>query len=231
MRHLIAALSCAIALAGPAGAQQSGTVVELYTSQGCSSCPPADRLLAQMADRDDVIAIALHVDYWDYIGWTDDLARPEYTQRQRAYAQRWNAKNVYTPQMVIAGAVGVVGSDPGAVMNAMAVHRNTASPIALEVLRRGDGLHISARAIGDVPAQALVQVVSLTHSVTRNIERGENAGKTIDYRNVVTGWQNAGIWTTAQPARLSVPLDHAGPVVVIVQDGTSGPILGAVKLP
>ncbi|MBS1303519.1 DUF1223 domain-containing protein [Loktanella sp. SALINAS62] len=231
MRHTLAVLACSIGFAGAATAQHTGTVVELYTSQGCSSCPPADHLLAQLADHDGVIALALHVDYWDYIGWADDLAQPAFTDRQRGYAHKWNAPNLYTPQMVIAGTEDVVGSDTADVMMHLARHQATPYPVVVDAVWRGDGLFIAAHAEGAVPDRATVQIVTLEPSVTRDITRGENAGKTIEYRNVVTDWTVAGDWMTADALDMSVPLERAGPIVVIVQDGTDGPILGAVKLP
>ena len=91
-------------------------VVELFTSQGCSSCPPADALLADLADRDDVLALSFHVDYWDYIGWKDPFASPQYTQRQRVYSQVFGKRYVYTPQMVVNGSFEMTGSDRAGVL-------------------------------------------------------------------------------------------------------------------
>ena len=231
MRHFLAAsLLGTLLTASPATAQETGTVVELFTSQGCSSCPPADRILAQMADRDDVIALALHVDYWDYIGWKDDLGDPAYTARQRAYAKRWAARNVYTPQMVVAGVMEFVGSHPVVALDAVAQHPAAANPVRLDLVRDGDAVVISAEVAGPVPPQALVQVVRYTPEVVREIHAGENAGKTITYRNVVTDWTVADHWDTAEPLDLRVPATGDAPVVVIVQDGSAGPILGAARL-
>ena len=225
-----ASLIGALMIAAPVVAQDRGTVVELFTSQGCSSCPPADRFFAQMADRDDVIALALHVDYWDYIGWADDMADPAYTRRQKAYAARWAARNVYTPQLVVAGVTELVGSHPVAAMDAVASHPASSDPVQVGLSRDGDTLVITADAVGDVPARAVVQLVRYTPEVVRDILRGENAGKTIVYRNVVTDWAKAGDWDTTAPLSLRVPVAGDAPVVVIVQDGTSGPILGAARL-
>ena len=231
MRHALAAgLIGALMIAAPVGAQDRGTVVELFTSQGCSSCPPADRIFAQMADRDDVIALALHVDYWDYIGWADDMADPAYTRRQKAYAKRWAARNVYTPQLVVAGVTELVGSHPVAAMDAVASHPASADPVQVGLSRNGDTLVITAEATGTVPARAVVQLVRYTPEVVRDILRGENAGKTIVYRNVVTDWATVGDWETATPLSLEVPVTGDAPIVAIVQDGPAGPILGAARL-
>ena len=229
MRHLLTSFAVFLALAGPVAAQASKPVVELYTSQGCSSCPPADRLLAQLADRGDVIALALHVDYWDYIGWADDLADPAFSDRQRAYARAADASHVYTPQMVVGGRSAIVGSDPAALTDALA--RLPASPVALVARRVEGNLHVDARAVGAVPETLVVQIVRYTPSLTRDIARGENAGKSITYRNVVTDWRRSDDWITSEPMRRILPLDEGGPVVVILQDGTTGPVLAAVELP
>ncbi|SHE64965.1 hypothetical protein SAMN05444339_101979 [Loktanella atrilutea] len=231
MRHAFAAFAFgALVGASPVVAQDRGTVVELFTSQGCSSCPPADRILAQLADRDDVIALALHVDYWDYIGWADDLGNAAFTQRQRAYAQTWAARQVYTPQMVVAGVDEFVGSHPVVAMDRVAAHPAAADPVRVDLSRAGDTLTITAEVQGPVPPTALVQLVRYEPEVVRDIAKGENAGQTIVYRNVVTSWAEVGAWSTEQPLRLDVSAPGDQPAVVIVQDGASGPILGAVRL-
>ncbi|RYH03304.1 DUF1223 domain-containing protein [Salipiger sp. IMCC34102] len=229
MRHILTPIAMLAALSAPVAAQTSRPVVELYTSQGCSSCPPADRLLAELIEAGDVIALALHVDYWDYIGWVDDLADPAYSARQRAYARAVKARHVFTPQMVIDGQMSVVGSDPAALDAGLAQAKAQPAPVDLTATRAAGSLHISARATGVVPATAIVQVVRYAPSETRVITRGENAGKTITYRNIVTDWAVAGEWRTGTPLELSVPLADESPVVVILQGDPTGPILAAVE--
>lgn len=234
MRHAIAILALAassqVAPALAEGVVDQGTVVELFTSQGCSSCPPADEILAELADREHVIALALHVDYWDYIGWADDLADPMFTARQRAYAKAWDARNVYTPQMVVAGVTEFVGSHHVTALDSVASHVLDGDPVTVGLSRSGDLLTIDAQAVGAVPARAVVQVVRYTPEVVRAIERGENAGRTVVYRNVVTDWSVAGTWDTDRPLALDVTVQGDAPVVVIVQDGANGPVLGAARL-
>ncbi|WP_394152627.1 DUF1223 domain-containing protein [Loktanella salsilacus] len=236
MRHVFAASVIGAIFAGTGlaaqdrGIQDWGTVVELYTSQGCSSCPPADRIFEQIADRDDVIALALHVDYWDYIGWKDDLGSPAFTARQRGYAREWQARNVYTPQMVVAGVKELVGSHPVKAMDAIASHPAQNNPVQMSLSRTGDVATVNATAVGAVPPRALVQIVRYTPRVTRDIQKGENAGKTVIYRNVVTSWVEAGEWNTGQPLSLNVNVTGDAPVVAIIQDGAAGAILGAVQL-
>ncbi|MEY1555126.1 DUF1223 domain-containing protein [Yoonia sp. R2331] len=228
MRRLLAALALTTTLTG--GAASADTVIELYTSQGCSSCPPADAMLAQLATRGDVIPLALHVDYWDYLGWKDDLASPAFTRRQKGFAEAAGSATVYTPQMVIGGVDHVIGSRPMQVMDAIQAHNAAADRVSVTLSRSGDRLQINATGRGALPREAVVQVVRYVPAVTRDIKRGENAGKTITYTNTVTSWQVAGRWNPQQPLSMQAQVTGAEPVVVIIQDGTSGPILGAARL-
>ena len=104
-------------------AQPAPVVVELFTSQGCSSCPPADALLAELAGAEGVIALALHVDYWDYLGWTDSFAAPKHTERQRAYAKAAKSRTIFTPQMVVQGSERLKGHDAERIRNRIEAHR------------------------------------------------------------------------------------------------------------
>ncbi|WP_347313074.1 DUF1223 domain-containing protein [Defluviimonas sp. SAOS-178_SWC] len=234
MRRMIsAALGLWFSLAG-IGFAQSGAgnpvVVELYTSQGCSSCPPADRILSGLAQRDDVIALSLHVDYWDYIGWKDSFADPKYTKRQRAYARYAGARTIYTPQMIVGGMDHLVGVRPAEV-DAM-IRRFAAKPakVMLTLGRTGGTVRVRARAGAPLPRGSVVQVVRYKPLETVAIRRGENAGKTFDYANIVTDWRQVGDWDGT--ADLSLDLDAPGgdPVVVIVQEPGPGPILAAAAL-
>lgn len=232
MRHMITSLALTATLWGAAvsGEQTNGTVIELYTSQGCSSCPPADAMLAELATRDDVIPLALHVDYWDYIGWKDDLANPAFTSRQQAFAAAAGGRTIYTPQMVIGGVDHVIGSRPMEVMDQLQAHNAAPDAVALTLTREGDILTIAGETMRTTRGEAVVQLVRYTPEVVRNIKRGENAGETIAYANVVTSWEMAGVWDTAAPLALEAAVTGDEPIVVIVQDGTDGPVLGAAQL-
>lgn len=219
----------ATVLAQPLAAQDKA-VVELYTSQGCSSCPPADAILADLAKRSDVIALAFHVDYWDYLGWADDLASPVYTQRQHAYAAAKNSRRVYTPQVIVGGTDHAVGSRAMQVMDLVQRHAATTNPVSVSLDRSGSTLRITAEARGNLNTNTVVQVVRYTPSTTRDIRRGENAGRTINYVNTVTELSTAGTWNTREPLQLQVSASGSDPVVVLVQQGTNGPILGAAEL-
>lgn len=227
MRRVLSALAFWVSLT-PA-AMAGPTVVELYTSQGCSSCPPADAMLVELAQRDDVIALSLHVDYWDYLGWQDDLANPAFTERQQGFARAAGSRTVYTPQMVFGGKDHVIGSKPMQVMDQLQAHDAAPDPVDVQLSRDGDTLSIAATSNG-ITGTAIVQIVRYTPVVERDIRRGENAGRQIKYVNVVHTWVTAGRWDVEEPLSLEASLTGADPVAVIIQDGSDGPILGAAQL-
>ena len=141
LKTLIVALGASVlVILGPAAgaAEDKLTVVELFTSQGCSSCPPADAILGELSDRGDILALSLHVEYWDYLGWTDPFASAEHTRRQREYARRFGLRYLYTPQMVIQGSLQVTGSDRARVLAGIEESRGGASA-SLRLGRRDDG--------------------------------------------------------------------------------------------
>lgn len=229
MRYLIAVISfLGFVQAGSAMAEGGPTVVELFTSQGCSSCPPADAMLHDLAARDDVIALALHVDYWDYIGWKDVFGRPENTARQHAYARAARAATVYTPQMIIGGVDHVVGSRPMQVINAINALSREHNAVSVTLTRSGDTVQIdaSSAARGDF----VVQLVRFTPQETVDIKRGENAGRTITYANVVKSWTIIERWDGGGSFSMHAPAQGSDGVAVIVQRAANGPIVGAAQL-
>jgi hypothetical protein len=206
-------------------------VVELFTSQGCTACPPADALLGELARHEDVIALALHVDYWDYIGWEDVFARPEFTQRQHAYGHAAGSTVVYTPQMIVGGTERVVGVRPMAVAELVQAHRAAADAVALSVERRGGEYRVEAVAQMPPPRPAmLVQVVSYMPHAEVQIERGERAGSVGEHYNVVTSWQVVGEWDGAAPFSFALVPRSDQPHAVIVQEVGPGVILGAARI-
>ena len=213
---------------GPSAADDHPIVVELFTSQGCSSCPPADALLHELAARDDVIALALHVDYWDYIGWKDKFANPAFTKRQKGYARAAGSRSIYTPQMIVGGVDHVVGYKPMQLADFVQEHRSLQATVDVGLTRSGDQLKVTAQT--DEPRQMVVQLVRYTPLQTVAIERGENRGKTLEYANVVHDWQMVGKWDGRAPLSLSIENDEDGPVVAIIQAATHGAILGAARL-
>ncbi|MCY1125884.1 DUF1223 domain-containing protein [Frigidibacter sp. RF13] len=228
MRQTIIAAAAALsAFAGVAEAEgKRVTVVELYTSQGCSSCPPADALFSEVAARDGVIGLALHVDYWDYIGWADTFADPTFTKRQKAYAVAAGERMVYTPQIIVNGATSIVGTDASALASAL-VPAGGASAPDLKLSRSGNRLKVSATTSAPLPKGSFVQLVRYIPAASVTIERGENAGRRLTYTNIVTSWKRVGEWDGSKP--LSLTLDAPGdqPAVVIIQSPGPGAIFVA----
>lgn len=204
-------------------------VVELFTSQGCSSCPPADALLSQLAKDDGVIALALHVDYWDYLGWEDAFALPSHTERQRAYARAAGERMIYTPQMIIAGKDHVVGYRPKEVARLIAFHAAMPDAVEVKVMPRENG-RVAIAADGPAQGDLVVQVVGYEPRGTVRIERGENAGRRIDYVNIVTGIEVVAQWDGTAPLMLEVTPPAATHSVVLVQKAMGGPIVAAARL-
>lgn len=220
----------------PVAAGETKTVVELFTSQGCSSCPPADKLLGELAKNERVVALSLPVDYWDYLGWRDTLALHAHSMRQKAYAEARGDRQVYTPQVVINGVAQAIGSDRHAIMSAIATaeaNRVPAIPVTLK--RNGDKIDIVVGA--GTGMRAPVFLLTVTSETAIAIGRGENRGKTVSYYNAVRTWRRLGEWNGTEMLA-SVPLSEmtgsgADGVVVIVQAGSveePGPIRGAAHL-
>ena len=213
-----------------AAAQDNLVVVELYTSQGCSSCPPADALVAELAGQEDVIALALHVDYWDYIGWKDSFANPAFTERQRSYARAAGHSTIYTPQMIVQGRDHIIGYKPMQLASLIQTHKENGAAVDVSLVRSGNSLSITAPALPRRTKDMVVQLVRYTPSETVAIRRGENAGKTITYSNIVREWRVLGKWNGARPLQMSAEVKGDDPVVVILQMERNGPIMAAARL-
>lgn len=217
-----------IAIAGSVSADNY-VVVELFTSQGCSSCPPADSILGELAERDDVIALAWHVDYWDYLGWKDEFASPEYSERQRAYARAKGERTIYTPQMVVGGLDHAIGSRPMKVATLIQKHAERGMPVNVQLERNGDTVQIAVTA-SNAARDSLIQLVTFRPKSEVSIRRGENAGRTLVYHNVVQQVVHAERWDGQGDYTASVSVADDMPVAVMVQARGAGPILGATQL-
>lgn len=209
--------------------QAHPVVVELFTSQGCSSCPPADALLAQLADRDDVIPLALHVDYWDYIGWKDRFAMPGFTQRQKGYARAHGEKMIYTPQIIVNGAEDAVGSRPMKVAELIQKHAMHPTPVQLQISRQGGQLIVNAQSDA-VMMPCEIHIVRYEPRREVDITRGENAGQRITYTHIVENWQVVGEWDGEDPYQARFPIEGDQPVVVLLQEPRYGRIVAAARL-
>ncbi len=228
-----AALGTAVSvfLAATAMAEGDPVVIELFTSQGCSSCPPADRIMHELAARDDVIGLALHVDYWDYIGWKDEYADPDHTLRQRAYAREGGRSMIYTPQMVINGQQDVVGAQARELDRIINAHLTAVPEAEVNAKRSGDTVNVNVTPVelpeGEVYEVRVVQYSPMRHT---SIRRGELAGHDLDYANVVENWQVAGHWDGVAPQSFTASLPLDLPAVVLVQRAGHGPIVAATKV-
>lgn len=222
-------------------------VVELFTAQGCSACPPADALLADMADRPDLLALAFHVDYWDYLGWEDGFASPAFTRRQQAYAHVFHERGLYTPQIIIGGADPLLTPRPADLDMLIAAHRARPPMLALSV-ERESGRQILTLA----PQRAMrdaggIEVLFLRYVPRRLVQMksGENQGRQIEYRNIVARIDKLADWDGRKLLRLGITpgaegeaeLDARGEPLpadtrhaIIVQQAGPGPILAAIRL-
>jgi hypothetical protein len=202
-------------------------VIELFTSQGCSSCPPADKLLGELAADPSLVTISVPIDYWDYLGWKDTLADHRNTARQKGYAHARGDGQVYTPQVVVNGSLHVLGSDKAAIERAIALSRKngamTSPPVTLAMADGRINVSIADTAGGHPGAE--VWLCGLAKAVTIAIGRGENKGRTITYHNVVRRWLKLGDWV-GKANSWSVPIqsikgDGIDEAAILVQSGTA----------
>jgi hypothetical protein len=215
-----------------AGATQAAAaapvVIELFTSQGCSSCPPADALLGELARRPNVVALAYHVDYWDDLGWKDRFSIPEATQRQRGYVRKLSSSGAFTPQAVVSGDTSLIGSNRAALTQAIAADRDA---LAVQLSTTRDALVIDLPERWREPMD--VHAVSYLEEATTRIGRGENANRTLRYSHIVRSFKRVGVWN-GKPERMTVPLasfpDDATAVAVLLQRPAQGAVAGAATI-
>jgi hypothetical protein len=232
-RRNVLALGAASVLARPALAgSKRPVIVELFTSQGCSSCPPADAYLQTLVNKPGVIPLSYHVDYWDYLGWRDTLGSAEYSQRQYDYASSRGDKNVYTPQTVINGREHFVGSQKSTVSGGISSAQSNGSSgwidIAMSENKTDVMIEIAAGAAGK---EATLWLMAYAPAISVEIKKGENAGSTVTYNNVVRKMVPAGMWHGEQ-AKLVLPRSSVIPEdckgwVALLQEGKVGPVIGA----
>jgi hypothetical protein len=225
-----------IAIIRPAHADPRA-VVELFTSQGCSSCPPADKVIGELAQDPNVIALSLPIDYWDYLGWKDTLADSRFSARQRAYSRMRGDREVYTPQAVVNGSAHVIGSDregiEGAIFDTAKGKGVMSVPVTMS--QSGNALTVSVAASrSQIPLHGEVWICSISRAIPISISRGENRGHELTYYNVVRNLLKIGDWNGG-PGSWTVPLEEIARegvdgAVVYVQDGSRdkpGAMLGA----
>ena len=231
MKRLRSLVVAGLFAVSPALAQgQSPVVVELFTSQGCSSCPPADALLHELAGRDDVLPLALHVDYWDYIGWKDQFAKPSHTTRQKAYAHVAGRNMIYTPQMVVQGQDDVVGAKAMKLAELIAAHQARPALVDLEVSRDGPAVTLELQAVAPLEEPMVVQLVRYAPLREVQITRGELAGHDMSYANVVESMDVLGTWDGESAVSLSFEVNGDLPAAVLVQQAGYGPIMVSARI-
>jgi hypothetical protein len=231
---------CAIvAIIRPAHADPRA-VVELFTSQGCSSCPPADKIIGELAKDPNVIALSMPIDYWDYLGWKDTLADSRFSARQKAYSKMRGDRDVYTPQVVVNGTVHAIGSDREGIDDAI---KDTAKSdgvmsVPVTMTLSGKQINVSVAASKAAAAQGEIWICSVSKAIPISIGRGENRGREVTYYNVVRNLLKVGDWNGSSGS-WTVPLenisrDGVDAAVVYVQDGNRdrpGAMLGAAYTP
>ena len=205
-------------------------VIELFTSQGCSSCPPAEAYVGKLSARSDVLALAFHVDYWDNLGWRDRFALPQAVERQNAYARNLHRTSVYTPQLVVDGQADALGSRSATLEQALGKPRD-GTPVAVSV--SGADVVVEVGGTGPAARCDVLLVAFLRHAVSA-IGRGENAGRTLEEFNIVRSIRTLGQWQGAA-ARFQVPISalpsDATDVAVLVQSSGQAAIAGAAAHP
>jgi hypothetical protein len=216
-------LLCALLL-GPAAASAQPVVLELFTSQGCSSCPPADALLTELARQPDVLALDLHVDYWDRLGWRDPFSSAAFTQRQRRYASLLGQDEIYTPELVVGGTQGVVGSDRAAV--AAAIQAARIAPQVMLQLRRETGQLVVQAGAG--PGSATLWLAGFDPHRETQVGRGENGGRHLVEANVVRSLTTLADWL-GTPLQLAVA-PPAGEAAAVFLQRADGRIIGAAMM-
>jgi hypothetical protein len=229
---------CAIvAIIRPAHADPRA-VIELFTSQGCSSCPPADKIMGELAKDPSVIALSLPIDYWDYLGWKDTLADSRFTARQRAYSHMRGDRDVYTPQAVINGSVHVIGSDregiEGAIIDTTKSDDVMSVPVSMTLSGEQLNVSVAASHAGSSASHGEIWICAISKAVPISIARGENRGHEVTYHNVVRNLLKVGDWD-GTAGNWTVPLENISregvdAAAVYVQDGNRekpGPMLGA----
>ena len=220
--------------AGTPEAARKAVVVELYTSEGCSSCPPADRFLSALGRQAGVIPLSFHVDYWNHLGWRDPFSSSQWSLRQRLYAQAFGTNRSYTPMMVVDGALDLVGSDQVRVGEAIARQRERVydALVTVEAWRRGDVLEveIAATPTGDLPRSAVFRVFVYESGLSTKVERGENARRTLRHDYVVRDSRTAPWSQALQSLELKLNPDwnpqRLG-VAVLLQSPRSQKLFGA----
>lgn len=222
---LIGALLLLTGGAGPAEVPRHPVVLELFTSEGCSSCPPADALLNELAGRPDLLPLAFHVTYWNGLGWKDPYSLEAATARQHTYAATLEQDAVYTPELIVNGRRGVVGSDRAAV--AAALREALRDPAAAAVSLHGDRTGLSVD-IGGGNETGTIWLVGFDRQRQTAVQRGENGGRTLLESNIVRSIRQIGTWS-GKPLHVNIE-PAVGEEVAALLQASDGHIIDAARL-
>jgi hypothetical protein len=216
------------------GTRGAAVTIELFTSQGCSSCPPADAVLGNLARRADIVALSFHVDYWNYIGWKDPFSSAQPTERQRAYARALNQNSIYTPEMVVDGLAHTPGVYQGKLASLIEQARQIPTPRATPILSLNGGNTLSVglvdHRLDTRSADVFLALYDQEHKTP--VPRGENEGRTLNNFNVVRRFEKIATWdgTQANLTIHDVSLAPSQGLAVLIQRPDNGPMIGSAKL-
>lgn len=234
-------LTCLVAVtftcaANGVSAQSRPVVVELFTSQGCSSCPPADRMLGELADDPNVIALAYHVDYWDYLGWKDTFASKSNTMRQHSYLGHTNREWIkqrlhgkFTPEIVVQGTDSLVGHSKKTIFARIKAQSAIPDSASVDMKMDGNDLIVRLSSSGQIASDLRVLLVNYTPKEKVIIARGENSGKSLTYSHIVNSFSEVAKWTGSESLDLTLTGVRL-PAVILVQAGNGGPIVASGRL-
>lgn len=232
LKSAIASLSLALSLALAPLHLAAAPVLELFTSQGCSSCPDADKLARQLADNNpELIVLAFHVDYWDYLGWKDTFASPVFSARQYAYAHKKGSKQVFTPQAIVGGSYEFSGTDAGGISAAIQTAKMDDAGVGAMIEQTPAGFDVVLDAHGNQIGKVDVFFVSVIPDAEVAVERGENAGKRLIYTDIVREIHRVAQWDGLRPLKVTVPNHKGMEEVLFLQAPGQGAIRGAFRLP
>lgn len=218
-------------------------VVELFTSQGCSSCPPADAMLAGLSNDPNILPLSFHVDYWDYLGWADSFASPEFTERQERYARAAGERSLYTPQLIVDGQETALSPGPSQLMGLIDASRYAPTLVSVRRESTGEGEAIELMPLSDLGGRIDILLVRYVPERQVEVKAGENRGRVVSYTNVVVGMDQLAEWDGNGPLRMTVrpdgasddtmPADTRHVLLVQKENGGAdrpGPILAAIRL-
>ena len=208
--------------------ERTPVLVELFTSQGCSSCPPADAILRDLSKDPNVVALAFHVDYWDYIGWKDSFADPSFSQRQKIYARLASQTAVYTPQFMINGQTAIAGSEPNKLKRE--IFKSFKRNRIFEIAFKSSGNQVQVKLSAAKSTEAFIANILAIYFIPEarvEIERGENSGRVMSYSNIVTKVKNLGQWDAQKPWRKTILSEPDQNIAVIVQLIGQGKVVAA----